>query len=68
MTFFALLGRLPAHWRFAWSRGLRKKLGRDTKSNGLPEFGHEELGHGWQHPKLHPSLVQPISSLSDARF
>ena len=34
MTFFALLGRLPAHWRSAWGRGLRKKLGRDTKSNG----------------------------------
>ena len=35
MTFFALLGRLPARWRFAWSRGLHpQKLGRDTKSNG----------------------------------
>lgn len=22
----------------------------------VPELGHEALGHGWQHPKLDPSL------------
>jgi len=24
----------------------------------VPEFGHEALGFGWQHPKLHPSLMR----------
>jgi len=24
----------------------------------VPEFGHEALGYGWQHPKLHPSLMR----------
>jgi len=23
-----------------------------------PEFGHEALGHGWQHTKLHLSLMR----------
>lgn len=24
----------------------------------VPEFGHEALGYGWQHPKLHPVLMR----------
>jgi hypothetical protein len=24
----------------------------------VPEFGHEALGYGWRHPKLHPTLVR----------
>jgi hypothetical protein len=24
----------------------------------VTEFGHEALGHGWQHPKLHPTLMR----------
>jgi hypothetical protein len=39
----------------------------DELGLAVPEFGHEALGYGWQHPKLHPSLMQPISSQSDAR-
>ncbi|CFX24458.1 conserved protein of unknown function [Candidatus Filomicrobium marinum] len=25
------------------------------------EFGHEHLGHGWQHPKLDPALRKPLA-------
>jgi hypothetical protein len=24
----------------------------------VPEYGHEALGFGWQHPKLHPTLMR----------
>jgi hypothetical protein len=34
----------------------------------VSEVGHEALGHGWHHPKLHPTLMQPISSPPDARL
>jgi len=27
----------------------------------VPEFGHEALGFGWQHPKLHPSLMRAVA-------
>jgi hypothetical protein len=27
-----------------------------------PSLGHEADGFGWQHPKLHPSLVKPITA------
>jgi len=27
----------------------------------VPEVGHEALGFGWQHPKLHPSLMRAAS-------
>jgi hypothetical protein len=33
----------------------------------VPEFGHEALGHGWQHPKMHPSLMRAAKPIADAR-
>ena len=32
----------------------------------VPEAGHEALGFGWQHPKLHPSLMR-AAPIVDAR-
>jgi hypothetical protein len=39
----------------------------DTLAMGVPELGHEHLGHGWQHPKLHRTLADS-RSLTQARF
>jgi hypothetical protein len=30
----------------------------DELGVAVPEFGHEALGYGWQHPKLPPSLTR----------
>lgn len=30
----------------------------DELGLAVPEFGHEALGFGWQHPKLHPTLMR----------
>jgi hypothetical protein len=43
----------------AWChRGLVSAWLHDELGLEVPELGHEQLGFGWQHPKLHPSLMR----------
>jgi hypothetical protein len=37
-------------------RALVSALLSDTLGMVVPELGHEDRGHGWSHPKLHPTL------------
>ena len=43
----------------AWChRGLVSAWLFDELGLEVPEAGHEALGFGWQHPKLHPNLIR----------
>ena len=33
----------------------------------MREYGHEDLGYGWQHPKLHPTLRKPLGAAGGTR-
>ena len=43
----------------AWChRGLVSAWLFDELGLIVPELGHESAGYGWQHPKLHPTLMR----------
>ena len=63
-----MLGALHHQARRWCHRALVSAWLSDTLGLIVPELGHEDRGHGWSHPKLHPTLAKDGQRPTQARF